>query len=70
MRVDPPEATIMSVDGSIGKYLIMLLLVPPSGVEYCHIDVASVSSSDTMLAPLYRENAYRKLSLLPNTNPR
>ncbi len=69
MRVDPLVATIMSVDGSIGKYLIMLLLVP-SGVEYCHIDVASMSSSDTMLAPLYRENAYRKLSLLPNTNPR
>ena len=49
----------------------MLLKVGcPSGVEYCHFELPSESSSDSVLFPSYHENAYSKLSLLPNTSPR
>jgi hypothetical protein len=62
---------IISVDESIYKYLIELLYVLlPSGVEYCHLELPSVSSKETVLNPLYHENAYKNNYDLPNTNPR
>jgi hypothetical protein len=71
MKLLPLVAITISVTGSISLYLIVLLLVEsPSGVEYCHFELPSVSSSDTVLKPLYHENAYSKLSVLPNTSPR
>jgi hypothetical protein len=62
---------IISVDESIFKYLIELLFEEsPSGVEYCHLELPSLSSKETVLNPLYHENAYKNNSDLPNTNPR
>ena len=61
---------IISVDESICKYLIELLPKLPSGVEYYHLEFPSVSSKETVLFPLYHENAYKNNSDLPNTNPR
>ena len=61
----------MSVAASISLYLIKLLFEEsPLGVEYCHIELPSVSSKETVLNPLYHENAYTNDSVLPNTNPR
>jgi hypothetical protein len=42
----------------------------PSGVEYYHLEVPSVSSKETVLFPSYHENAYKNDSDLPNANPR
>jgi hypothetical protein len=62
---------IISVDESICKYLIELLFEEcPLGVEYCHLELPFLSSKETVLKPLYRENAYKNNSDLPNTNPR
>ena len=47
-----------------------MLLKLPSGVEYCHLELPSVSSKETVLKLLYHENAYKNNSDLPNTNPR
>ena len=61
----------ISVDASIYKYLIKLLYLScPSGVEYYHLELPSVSSKETVLKLLYHENAYNNTSDLPNTNPR
>jgi hypothetical protein len=61
----------MSVDASISLYLIELLYHEfPSGVEYCHLELPFVSSKETVLFPLYYENAYNNDSDLPNSNPR
>jgi hypothetical protein len=61
----------MSLAGSISLYLIELLDYElPSGVEYCHLELPSVSSKETVLKPLYHENAYINDSVLPNANPR
>jgi hypothetical protein len=61
----------MSVDASISLYLIELLDHElPSGVEYCHLELPSVSSKETVLFKLYHENAYINDSVLPNANPR
>jgi hypothetical protein len=49
---------IMSVAASISLYLIELLFnESPSGVEYCHYEFPSESSKETVLKPLYHENA-------------
>jgi hypothetical protein len=62
---------IISVDESICKYLIELLInLSPLGVEYYHLELPSESSKETVLFPLYHENAYKNDSDLPNTNPR
>ena len=47
-----------------------MLVKFPSGVEYCHKELLFVSSKETVLDPLYHENAYKNDSDLPNTNPR
>ena len=61
----------MSAAVLISLYLIKLLVVEcPSGVEYYHIELPSESSKETVLNPLYHENAYTNDSVLPNTNPR
>jgi hypothetical protein len=61
----------MSVAASISLYLIELLDHElPSGVEYCHLELPSVSSKETVLKLLYHENAYINDSVLPNANPR
>jgi hypothetical protein len=70
MALEPLVAITISVAASIYLYLIVLLLVEsPNGVEYCQFELPSVSSSDTVLSPLYIENAYSKFSVLPNTSP-
>ena len=61
----------MSVAALISLYLIELLDHElPSGVEYCHLELPSESSKETVLFELYHENAYKNDSVLPNTNPR
>ena len=61
----------MSVDASISLYLIELLYHElPSGVEYCHLELPSESTKETVLKLLYHENAYINDSVLPNANPR
>ena len=61
----------MSVAVPIYLYLIELLDHElPLGVEYCHLELPSVSSKETVLKPLYHENAYINDSVLPNSRPR
>ncbi len=48
----------------------MLLTGCPYGVEYYNLEFPSVSSKETVLYPLYHENAYNNTSDLPNSNPR
>ena len=61
----------MSIAVLISLNLIELLFnESPSGVEYCHYEFPSESSKETVLNPLYHENAYNNDSVLPNANPR
>ena len=69
--VYPLVAIIISFAESISLYLIRLFLKAyPSWVEYYHSISPLVLSKLTVLFPFDHENAYKKLSFLPNTNPR